>query len=425
MTRLFITLYMGLISTIVLFFIITHIINTYLIIDIVNVLEAENLTAEVELLEKLDQHISMEQRQLELDKIADRNQIIIHEVDISEVPQPILKELTTNKVFIDDNEFDYFRAFQPEVYYRFIENDEHELSIIDWQIEMVVLATLFGSLAISSFLWLYTLHRKLKRLEKTTKSLSDGDLSARAPTQNRLTVGMLNHSINNMADRIQLLLNSHQQLTFAIAHEIRSPLFRMHVQLELLEAQVNSPGQKHLEGLTEDVFHLEKLVHELLSYAKMERAEIQLTKNPLDLDEFFNKIKTHFIHEQSKQIEFINKLTNQQQANIDAKYLERAIENLIVNAVKYGNSQVIVSMTLQNSQLVFSVEDDGPGIPKENKKDIFTPFYRLDSHKKHQMSGFGLGLSISKEIAELHGGKICIESSSLGGALFILTLPQH
>ena len=203
---------------------------------------------------------------------------------MKDIPQPIQAKLTDHQVWFDDEEYNYFRAFSPVKYFQIEQDENNELNQVLDQIDKIILLVLVSSFAICCFIWLFNLHHKLTFLEKILIEISQGNLAARASVKNKDKVGKLNKNINNMAEKIEHLLGSHKRLTNAIAHEIRSPLFRMHMQIGLLEQDQPSISSEHIKGLEEEVFNLEEMVDELLSYAKMERADIQLNLEKLSVN---------------------------------------------------------------------------------------------------------------------------------------------
>lgn len=421
MTRLFFSLFFGLLFTLFGFIIFAHLINTYLIIDVENIIEANNISAEVTLLEALDPHISESERKSFIAMIAERNQLIIEPIAKPDVPTPILQQLQQFNVWVDDEKFDYFTAFDQHNYYRVSTNDNHELIKISNQIEGYILAILVMSIALCCLIWFFLLHRKLTSIEQTLVDISEGDLAARASTKKSMKVGRLNACVNNMADRIAQLLNSHKQLTCTIAHELRSPLFRMQMHLELLSLNHKVENNEHIQGLEQEIFCLEDMVDELLSYAQMERAELKPSLESIALDILLKNLCNKFTNECTSTIYF-NTTVTACYIDIDVTLITRAVSNLITNAEKYGHSKIIISLIEQKNSVIINVEDDGQGISEQEKHQIFKPYNRIN--KADNKTGFGLGLSIVKEIAQLHRGDIRLSDSDYNGAKFSLYLPK-
>ncbi|MCG7546287.1 ATP-binding protein [Pseudoalteromonas sp. MM17-2] len=421
MTRLFFSLFFGLLFTLYGFITLAHLINTYLIIDVDNIIEANNISAEVTLLEALDPHISEAERKSFINMIAERNQLIIEPIAKVAVPPQILHQLQQFNVWVDDEEFDYFTAFDQHNYYRISTNNDHELIKISDKIEGYILAILVMSIALCCFIWFFVLHHKLSSIEKTLTEISEGNLAARASTKKSMKVGRLNVCVNIMADRIEQLLSSHKRLTCTIAHELRSPLFRMQMHLELLTLNQKIANNEHTEGLEQEIFCLQDMVDELLSYAQMERAELKPSLERIALDVLLQNLCNKFANECKATIYFSSTVTACCM-DIDVTLITRAVSNLITNAEKYGNSKIIVSLIEQKDGVLINIEDDGQGIKEHEKHQIFEPFHR--TNKTNNKTGFGLGLSIVKEIAQLHKGDIRISDSDYTGAKFSLYLPR-
>ncbi|WP_085298757.1 ATP-binding protein [Cognaticolwellia mytili] len=421
MTRLFTSLYLGLLATLYIFMIVAHLINTYLYVDIENIIKAENFAAEITLLEELDNHIALQRRQKLIDVIAEKNQIIISLVSLDSIPSHIQKALESQPAWFDDEEYDYFKAFSPTQYYQIEEDETHHLLAIDETVGDAIFIALICFIASGCFIWLFGLHRKLKRLESTLVDISQGNLSARASTQKRFQIGQLNTCLNTMAEQMEGILGSHKQLTHVIAHEFRSPLFRMQMILEMLITAKKDNVMVHVKGLEDEIFCLEDLVEELLSYAKMERAELKLQLEQVNLADFLQNLQEKFSIECKASLQWHNHLDDESNILLDKSLTERAITNLVKNADKYGESEIYVCIDQIDGSMVVCVEDNGMGIPVSQQATIFEPFHQVSDAS--QSIGFGLGLAIVKEIAQLHGGTITVADSEYGGAKFILTLP--
>ncbi len=421
MTRLFISLYLGLLATLYLFVTVAHLINTHLYVDIDNIIRSDNFIAEIMMLEELDKHITLERRQALMNIIAEKNQSIISPVIIDKIPSHIQQALQEQKTWFDDEEYDYFTAFSPATYYRIKYNETHHLLKMEETVDEAILLALVFFVATACFIWLFGLHRKLMRVETTLVDISQGDLSARASTKKRFQVGRLNTCLNTMAEKMEDILSSHKQLTHVIAHEFRSPLFRMQMILEMMVTLNKQDNTAHIKELEDEIFCLEDLVSELLSYAKMERAELKLQLELVNTFTFLENIHEKLLVECKANLHWVNHLDEKGKFFIDQSLTARCIINLVKNADKYGGSGVYVDIEQKDNSMIICVEDDGNGIPTSQQANIFEPFHQVND--VNQSVGFGLGLAIVKEIAQLHGGKITVADSEFGGAKFVLVLP--
>ena len=421
MKRLFFSLYSALIATIILFIFVAHWINTYLLIDVDNIIEAQNFKAEIELLQQLTPYISEKEINKNLAKIANLNQVIVNEVEYSAIPDFVKTKLTQDQVWVDDNELAYFWAFEPKKYFSIAEDESHELVKVDIIIEYTIIGLMLSLLAAISFIWMKFLGNKLNYLEQATKKFGEGDFTSRAPEAANLAVGNLNFRFNTMASKIEHLLASHKQLSHNIAHELRTPMFKMQMQLELLDSSATPKQQKYISGIEEDLFNLQDLVEELLQYAQAERAELPINFQSIKVQNIISNIIDDLIPttEQTINVKYDSKRLPSISA--DKNLIHRVIKNLIHNAIKYGNSIIEVSINLCEEHLIISIDDNGPGINPSHLSKIFEPFYQIDSNQ----NGYGLGLSLAKQITKLHHGNLHYEPSYLGGAKFSLELPLN
>ncbi|PAJ74786.1 hypothetical protein CJF42_08890 [Pseudoalteromonas sp. NBT06-2] len=419
MKRLFFSLYSALIATVVLFVFSAHWINTFLIIDVDNIIEAKNFKAEIELLEQLTPFITEQQKQQKLLRIAGLNQIIITAINYDDIPNFVQTHLTQQQVWVDDNDLAYFWAFNPKQYFSIAEDEEHALVEVDVIIEYTTLIFMLTLLATISFIWMTFLGNKLKYLEQATDKFGEGDFSIRVPISSSLSVGNLNIRFNNMATKIENLLSSHKQLSHNIAHELRTPIFKMQMQLELLDVHSHPKQQKYILGIEEDLFNLQDLVDELLQYAQAERAELPINYQTFIINNVINGVIDDLSSTTTQTIKFHNYAQKAVALFADKNLINRVIKNLICNAIKYGNTEIEISISTIEKEIFINVDDNGEGIEQVNIDKIFEPFYQIDPN----YNGYGLGLSLANQIVELHRGELHYEHSHLGGACFILQLP--
>ena len=229
-----------------------------------------------------------------------------------------------------------------------------------------------------------------------------------------------------MAERIQGLIQSHKHLTSSVAHELRTPLSRLSFSLEMLQSAEGKNLFRHLTSMQQDVAELENLITEMLTYARLERGTppMQLQKRaiiPL-LSQLIERFKPE--NEQKTMALRYDESYENVHVNCYESYLERAIINLVSNALRYAKSQIVIEFACQGEQCVIHVDDDGPGIPKNKRKEALLPFSRLDNDQQNTKNlNFGLGLSIVDQIAKWHEGFVDITESSMHGSRFSLYWP--
>ena len=193
-----------------------------------------------------------------------------------------------------------------------------------------------------------------------------------------------------------------------ISHDLRTPLTRLKLQLAMLE-------QKDLsEKMSKDIDEMEKMLNTYLQFAKTQAHE---DTSRIDLTALFDSIKNQFNN--SKLIVF-NK--NKIELKGRPSALKRLFENIIQNGLTYGN-KVFVDIQKGNNRAIITIEDDGPGIPEDQYKNVFKPFFRLDKSRSLNKAGVGLGLAIVEDIINSHGGSIQLSKSEHNGLQVKISLP--
>lgn len=283
---------------------------------------------------------------------------------------------------------------------------------------VLILAT-FGLVI---FIWLWPMSRDLENLKKATRAFGQGQFESKAPEAKSSMVAPMIRSFNMMSSRIRRLIEAHKELSSAVSHELRTPLARTKFALQMLESTNDKEKRaKYRQLIANDVCELEELINEMLLYASFDSDKPEINISSININELV-KIQVAN-HEQFVQsIEFVNKLPNNF-AYCDGHFIDRALNNFISNAIKYGNEKVRVTLSIVNEQYQICVEDDGDGVSDEFKKVIFDAFSRGDQSRNRETGGFGLGLAIVARIMEWHQGQASIADSDLGGASFKLTWP--
>lgn len=282
--------------------------------------------------------------------------------------------------------------------------------------------------AVSVFIWMLFLQRKLKGLERVAKRLGAGDLSVRVSEKGKDRVGDLNHSFNQMAVHLERLISSHKNLTNAVAHELRTPVARMRFQLDMMHEENDPKERREYEyGISKNINLLSDLVDELLTYARFDRLGLKIDLQVHSLHESLQRVTSSTCAKDKATVLYSENWLKQYPANksilFEPKHLERAICNLVTNAQKYGESKVHLHVECSRTVCKIYVDDDGPGIPEQSRDDIFDAFRRLDDSRTRTTGGYGLGLAIVRQVARLHGGDVAVESSPLGGARFVFSWP--
>lgn len=325
-------------------------------------------------------------------------------------------------LFDDENEYWVVFGDQKWVYYLQPDIEEDLWQMLDLEVKLLW-ASFFATFALYSAIMLRLLSGRFRKLEEATMAFSDGDFKVRASEKAGDRVGRLNARFNQMADKISELIQSHKHLTNAIAHELRTPIFRMQCQLDLLEESALNTAQKgYVAGIYDDIDELESLIEELLYFAKMERSGVTLQLKQQDVAEVLQRTIAH-CQRDTKQILSLE-CPEQCYFEVDAHHLERAVSNIIRNAFRYAKRCISVKVFCQEGALTIQVDDDGCGIPPEERENVLKPFYRVGTSRDRQSGGHGLGLAIVAQVVSLHQGEVHISESDCGGARFTIRLPQ-
>jgi len=288
--------------------------------------------------------------------------------------------------------------------------------------------SIFILVGLSVLLWIFNLQKKLNRLDRAATQFGDGDFTFRVSEAGRHQIGRLNKSFNIMAQRIEALVKANKSLTNAVAHELRTPISRLRFQLDMMYEESDDDLRKeYMFGISDDVNELTDLVDEILTYARFEAETPALNFQMNSLDESLRRvIQARHFDSHLKLTYDDGWLSDDEENNnlpFDAKNLERAIGNLLTNAQKYADNHIHIQVIRTKSQCTVYVDDDGPGIPEQERSDIFSPFKRLDNSRTKATGGYGIGLAIVQQIVQGHGGQVSIADAPLGGARFVVSWP--
>ena len=300
----------------------------------------------------------------------------------------------------------------------------------EWLILIAVLGLCLIGLIV--YLLVRQLERRLSGLESAATRIAKGSLETRVPTRGADSVGRLAAAFNGMAEHLQQLLAIQRELVRAVSHELRTPVARLRFGLEMIgSATTPQARDKYLEGMDHDIQDLDGLVDEMLTYARLEQGSPALNFQRVDLDALVNQVISELAPLRANvtvQRGLCLSAADCDGAWVEAepRYLHRALQNLVGNAMRHAQAQVLISYQVGQQRCRVDVEDDGPGVPESAWEKIFTPFLRLDDSRTRASGGHGLGLSIVRRIVHWHGGRALIsKSKNLGGACFSLSWPRN
>lgn len=286
---------------------------------------------------------------------------------------------------------------------------------------------LFGLVSATLILWVYPLSRDLKRLSRTANEFGQGVLTRRAKTSSLSVVSQLSGSFNQMADNIERLIASQRDLTRAVAHDLRTPLYRLRFAMEMLEDDNITLAQKdkYRQIATRSLDNLDHLINQTLLLSRYNRIADISQFSPVNLYQRLESEIEDFQHQHSQlAVRFSSPSSlKAQTVLIDERGLVRALNNLLANAARFAQQTITVSYLRSGSDLLLIVEDDGIGVEQSMRDKIFEPFTQLDNQERASEKGHGLGLAIVKQIAVWHGGDASVEESKLGGARLTVRWP--
>lgn len=300
--------------------------------------------------------------------------------------------------------------------------DPMDVNLLYWSINVLIGASLLACL----LLWLRPHWRDLERLKATAERFGKGHLGERTNITASSNIGSLANVFDTMAGDIEKLLNQQRDLLNAVSHELRTPLTRLDFGLALaLSDDLPSASRERLQGLVAHIRELDELVLELLSYSRLQNPAQIPEQVQVSLDEFIDSILGSVDEELESPEIVIDVLLHGQLERfaLDPRLTARAIQNLLRNAMRYCEKRIQIGVQVNGAGCEIWVDDDGIGIPEDERERIFEPFYRLDRSRDRATGGFGLGLAISRRALEAQGGTLTAESSPLGGARFRLWLP--
>lgn len=274
----------------------------------------------------------------------------------------------------------------------------------------------------------------IRQLQTTMTSFGHGDVGARVSLEGTDEISQLARAFNVMAERISRLLQTERLLMAGVAHELRTPLQRIRVALELAadEGGEASRQQRYIESISTDLVDLDRIVTDILTVSALEisRAdtsgqELLKRREPVNAARLIRDCAERFeaAHPQRELALHIDGLLPDIQ--VEPRLIHRAINNLLENAHRYAPPETTVELSAEcrEGRIGIAVRDHGPGIGPEHLPHLFSPFYRADEARARSSGGAGLGLTIVKAIVEAHRGTVTVASEPGAGACFRIRLP--
>jgi len=282
-----------------------------------------------------------------------------------------------------------------------------------WVMVMVGVAVALGVYPI-----VRRLTKRLEALQRGVQRWGEGDLSARVSEEGQDEVADLAKRFNAAASRIETLVRSHKSLLANASHELRSPLTRIRMGLELMGEKPNAAAR---DEISRNIGELDQLIDEILLSSRLDAREADMgTVERVELIELVVEECARV----GAEIE-VAEGTDTDALTVSGvpRLLRRAVRNLLENAGRYGAGEIGLVLAADAQHIRIAVNDRGPGVPPELRERIFEPFYRLPGASERN-GGVGLGLALVKSIAERHGGTVRCTDRPGGGASFVITLPR-
>ncbi len=357
-------------------------------------------------------------------------------------PNPHIKAALAEegKVFFDDRSALVARRYTTEKgTYALVVFTKLRPLLDESQSKTALLRTLLLLGAALFFCYGLTRHltKPMQQLQKAALRLGSGNLAARVPLsveKRNDEIGSLGHAFNAMALRLDHLLSNQRRLLRDISHELRSPLARLSVALELARKQSPPEMTRILDRIERESLRIDQMVEELLALSRMEAEAAERFKERFSLSEMLRNLEEDASFEaRRRNIQVHLKLPSEELfLQGFPRLLASAVENVVRNALCHSPEEGEVFLELgmeEKSQpgeipgAVILVRDEGPGVPEEELPRLFTPFYRVDSARTRESGGTGLGLAIAERAVHLHGGTIKAWNGTPSGLAVEIRLP--
>jgi two-component system, OmpR family, sensor kinase len=298
---------------------------------------------------------------------------------------------------------------------------ETRRGLLDWGLTLLF----YAAIALVIMIWIWPLTRDLRVLEKAAAHFGNRNWLFDADIKPRSQIYPLAETFRKMAARIDGLIASHQDMSNAVSHEIKTPLARMQFEIESAQqARSVSEAMPPLANIKKDIAAIDDLVRATLDYAILERADMSLNIGVHNFTALIPAISEYVKRDTRPDIQLHAEVRGDaERVNCDVHLLELVLKNLLYNATRYAKSQIRVAFCVDDGINQLLVDDDGPGIPEGDRQRVFKSFVQLETIGTKKV-GFGLGLAIVKRAIEWHSGEVVISQSPLGGARFCATWPS-
>lgn len=260
--------------------------------------------------------------------------------------------------------------------------------------------------------------KSIKNLATAAERFGKGKDADFKPT-GALEIRQAGKAFIQMKDRIKKYIENRTEMLTGISHDLRTPLTRMKIEIELLK------NKEDIEPILEDIHDMEKMIESYINFAKTDTDE---KTQKQDFKDMISKIINKFSNNKKNISIYFDKekYANQEfNANIKPTAINRSLTNIISNSMRYAYKTIRLTLEQTQKDIIITIDDDGPGIPKEKRENMFKPFVREETSRNQKTGGIGLGLTITQQIILSHGGDIELLDSPLSGLRVKITLPKN
>lgn len=297
---------------------------------------------------------------------------------------------------------------------------------VDWRTRTLRILAVILTAGLLCYALARYLVAPVSKLQAATRRLADGDLTTRIETKRRDELGQLARDFDEMAERIEILIGSQKRLTRDVSHELRSPLARMNVALELAKQRSNGATAPLLERIETENRRLNEMISQILTLSKLESRAEKIEKREINLKRLIEQVAADAEFEAAGRGKSVS-LVQLDECRIygNENLLRSAVENVVRNAIRYTNpgTTVEISMGRGAENAWIKIRDHGEGVPENELKDMFQPFYRIAEARERKTGGIGLGLAITEQAVQAHGGGIEARNAADGGLIVEIDLP--
>lgn len=313
----------------------------------------------------------------------------------------------------------YFRYQHPSGSYLFTLPEQHSDGWLQSHLHLLALIIIALTFAGAYFL-IRRILAPISSLHEATRKVAKGDLNHRVDIAGTSELAKLADSFNDMVRQLREMISAKEQLLRDVSHELRSPLTRIKVLLELVE-----PPDR-VDQIRRDIKELEDLVSAILESARQFHAVDSLRMEDIDLGDLVAEVVAR--QEEPAKNVVLEKPAHPISAGIDRRLFTRVVDNLLTNALLHGQpatAPIRIGLAQGNGYVELTITDSGPGIREQDLPHLMEPFYQADKSRSREKAGFGLGLSLCKTIVAAHGGELILTSRPGQGTTALVRLPGN